>query len=85
MDKINLHTWFSDRKLSYCPKHFVSTSTPVSDERMMWIYEKTQGRFYINESRPYNTFEDLLNDISKGQQVYFEDPQEAVLYELTWS
>lgn len=74
--KINLYTWFDARQLDFRPKHFITTKTPVTDESLAWIYESLQGRFYLEESNNFLEFHSI---------PYFEDPQEAVLYELTWS
>jgi hypothetical protein len=54
-------------------------NTPVQDETKMWILERLTGRFAIV----------LNNDGSflASDNLYpaFEDPKEAVFYELTWS
>lgn len=78
---INLHTWFGQRELRYCPIHFVPTQTPLSDDSRLWIYEKLQGRYFIGSKHNQAT-EDIF---AFETYPYFEDPQEAVLYELTWS
>ena len=76
---INLYTWHGDRELDFCPKHFTKCNTVLSESSKMWILEKLSGRFYF-ENVAFQSF------LSLGEQVpYFEDPQEAVLYELTWS
>lgn len=69
---INIETWLTDRELSYCPKHFVKANTPLFDKSKIWILERLHGRFYIQN--------DHLSFIP-----FFEDPEEAMLYELTWS
>ena len=80
MNQINLMTWYANRELDFCPKHFTKCTTPISEKSKMWILEKLSGRFYL-ESIMFG--ESLF---SLGEQVpYFEDPHEAVLYELTWS
>ena len=71
---INLNTWFMERELSFCPKHFVKCHTPITTESKLWVYETLKGRFYINH-----------NELFFDSNVHFEDPQEATLYELTWS
>ena len=71
---INLQTWFSERQLDFCPKHFVKCQAPLTTEAKLWVYETLKGRFYISDVELW------LESI-----VYFEDPQEATLYELTWS
>jgi len=79
MISINLHTWFCERELNFCPKHFVMASTPITEESKQWILERLTGRFYLqmNSTGPY-TF-------AKNEIPCFEDPTEATLYELTWS
>lgn len=78
-NKINLLTWFDARKVEYSPKHFVRTRTPLTDESEVWIEEKLSGR--------YSFYNDLEDDEFFHQETYpaFEDPKEAILYELTWS
>lgn len=75
---INLYTWFTERQLDFCPKHFIKASTPIDDDKLFWVLEKLQGRFYLSKNN-VATFLDLTTEI------YFEDSQEAMLYELTWS
>lgn len=74
---INLHTWFGKRQLNFCPKHFVKVTTSIDDEKLFWVLEKLQGRFYISGNNS------SLFDFT--DEIYFEDSQEAMLYELTWS
>lgn len=78
---INLHTWFTERQMEYLPKHFVSTNTYVNEERHLWLLEKCTGRYYIGSKNNEDEFLSLFAE----EVVYFEDPHEAVLYELTWS
>jgi hypothetical protein len=74
--KINFYTWFDARQLDFCPKHFLTTKTPVCEESLEWINETLQGRFYLYQ----------VNDFLEFKIIpYFEDPQEAILYELTWA
>ncbi len=84
MNDINLLTWFGQRQLDFCPKHFVKTNTPLTDERRMWIFEKLQGRFYCQQVDRLD-LRMLLDDITELSVPFFEDPQEAILYELMWS
>lgn len=80
MNEINLMTWYAERELDFCPKHFTRCATNLSDQSKMWIYKTLSGRFYLESL----TFGDSF--LFLGDQVpHFEDPQEAVLYELTWS
>lgn len=75
-------TWYTERCLDYLPKHFVPTKAYWNTDRELWILEKCTGRYYvgIDESDEFKAM--LFFD---EKIVYFEDPQEAVLYELTWS
>ena len=73
---INLYTWFADRQLDFLPAHFVKCNATVNVESELWVLENLKGRFFIDNTNFLFTMD---NDI------YFEDPQEAVHYELTWS
>ena len=72
---INLYTWFGHRELDLLPTHFIKCSAPATLESKLWVLENLKGRFFIENSNF------LFND----EVIYFEDPQEAVHYELTWS
>jgi hypothetical protein len=74
-DEINIHTWHTDRQLPFCPEHFVLTKTKINKENMIWIEEKLKGRYC------------LLHNFFQGLELFpaFEDPKEAMLFELTWS
>lgn len=74
---INIMTWYAEREMTYCPEHFVPTKTSITGDSMQWILEKCTGRFYL--------YGDDLSFLYDKVCPYFEDPQEAVLYELTWS
>lgn len=84
---INLYTWYSKRELDYCPKHFISANTPITEESKSWILERLQGRFYIQSI--VGNYENKFTNAMYGSHVIevpvFEDPEEATLYELTWS
>ena len=73
IEDINLYTWFMDREVNPCPEHFVKSKTELSDQSKIWIYEKLSGRFSLNGS-----------GLFMGQCPSFEDPKEAMMYELTW-
>lgn len=64
--------WFGKRELKFFPNHFVPTGTPLSEESRTWLYTKTFGRYCIQH-------------FSGKDYPAFENPAEAVLYELTWS
>jgi hypothetical protein len=73
IDNINLYTWFMNREVNPCPEHFVKSNTELSDESKIWIYEKLSGRFSLSGS-----------ELFIGQCPSFENPKEAMMYELTW-
>lgn len=86
MTDLEIHplTWFREREVKFKPKHFIITKTPITSESRKWIYDKLKGRFaVIHLEAPISDFDDLL-DMS-NQFPAFEDPAEAVFYELTWS
>jgi hypothetical protein len=74
IDDINLHTWFVDRELDFTPLHFVKSGTKLTEESKVWILEKLTGRFSTSGN------EGLFG----SQSPAFEDPKEAVFYELKW-
>ena len=62
-----------DRELDFVPKHFVIATTPMTDESKIWILEKLIGRFCS-----------AAGGKSFNYRPAFEDPKEALFYELTW-
>ena len=74
-------TWFSERELTYTPKHFIVTSHPCTLESKQWVLDKLSGRFSITYPSVSNTIFELITPSC----IAFEDPQEAVFYELKWS
>ncbi len=72
---INLYTWYGQRELDYCPMHFILSNTPITQESKSWILEKLNGRFYLGST---------IHDLFMESFPSFEDPQEALMYELTW-
>lgn len=73
--KINPFTWYGEREVHYLPKHFIRCNTEVTTDRKDWVYENLNGRFYVGTA----------SDFLFTEEIYFEDPQEAMLYELRWS
>lgn len=80
---INLITWFSERQVDFCPKHFVQVNTPIDNEKHLWILENLKGRYHIAHKNT-NERNDLLF-LFEDMYPCFEDPQEAVMYELKFS
>lgn len=80
---INLITWFSDRQLDFCPKHFIRTNTPIDDEKHLWILENLKGRYHL--AGPKEVRDEDIFFLFGDMYPCFEDPQEAVIYELKFS
>jgi hypothetical protein len=76
--RFNVYTYFSQRELDFLPFHFVSGQTILTQESHRWILENTTGRFYIQNKT--NTHFFLPDEIP-----WFENPLEAMTYQLTWS
>jgi len=74
-------TWFSERELTYTPKHFIITSHHCTPESKQWVLDKLSGRFSIT----YPTISTSIIELITPSCIAFEDPQEAVFYELRWS
>jgi hypothetical protein len=79
--KLDPITWFTDRELNYTPKHFIVTSHPCTPESKQWVLDKLSGRFSIT----YPMVSSNILEILTPSCIAFEDPQEAVFYELKWS
>ena len=78
MTDLDFTTWFSSREVSFKPPHFVMTNTHITDESKFWILNTLRGRFALIEADAYLTR-------NKKFVPAFEDPKEAILYELAWS
>ena len=78
IENINLETWFTERELLVNPKHFTKTSTPLTTEAKVWILERLHGRF-----SKYTKSSGAFIQVDNAYPT-FEDPKEAVFYELTW-
>jgi hypothetical protein len=80
MRDVNLQVWFGERELTHVPPHFVKATTPLTSESLHWINSKLTGRYTIST---YTDDTNFIIDLSKS--VYFEDPGEAMMYELRWA
>lgn len=79
-------TWYSNREMDFTPVHFTVTKTILTDESKLWILNNLRGRFSIvphHDDLKLSAPWAFINDNS-GVPA-FEDPKEAVLYELTWT
>jgi hypothetical protein len=86
-DTINPLVWFGDRELIYTPIHFIVSNYPFTAESLEWVLNKLTGRFSIVH---YTESPDNIGYISMTRHTLlgrpaFEDPTEAILYELRWA
>lgn len=80
--------WYSNRRLHFEPTHFVRAKTLLNKKSQNWIVDTLRGRytFVPNTSDDSNMFGSPGLQIDVFDYVpSFEDPSEAVFYELTWS
>ena len=75
-------TWFSERELSYTPKHFVITKHEFTNESKQWVLDKLSGRFSV---APYNNDDDSFLLMFSTGHLAFEDPQDALFFKLKYS
>jgi len=80
---VNPISWFSERELSFTPKHFVVANTALTEESTFWVHNTLKGRFSVM----YKAMDDdmLFSVFIVNGCPAFEDPKEAIIYELTWS
>jgi hypothetical protein len=77
---VNPSNWFSKREIDHRPPHFVKCDTPITPESRIWVTSKLKGRYAIVHHTDMQTYIMETRD-----SVYFEDPAEAMIYELRWS
>jgi hypothetical protein len=79
-NRINIkpEDWFDTRELSWAPAHFTRCPQTVSKSSKIqrWITENTQGRY------SFHVFIEQSPKIVSRECLYFEDPQEALLFSL---
>jgi hypothetical protein len=83
MREISPLVWFGKREVTHIPKHFVKAPTPVLEDSYEWVQCKLTGRFGIGNG--LDTDNDLMVVTSLTQYIYFEDPADAMMFELRWS
>lgn len=85
--EVDPSTWFSNRELDYTPKHFVVSNTPFTEESKLWVMNTLKGRFSTVHWVADRT--DPIDFLISFDSLYgrpaFEDPKEAIFYELTWT
>ena len=84
---VNPLHWFSNREIEYTPKHFTLAKTPLTEESKLWILNTLVGRFSVYHADDIDRHDSLTVYVSYNilGRPAFEDPTEAVFYELTWS
>ena len=78
---INPLVWYSTRELKMTPPHFVQCNSPLTEDSLLWVMSKLQGRYTKHNAEDDD--DDFL--FSTIQLISFEDPAEAMLYELRWA
>jgi hypothetical protein len=81
--EIDPQTWFGQREVKFTPPHFVATKTPLTPESRAWIYSNLRGRFSV--VYPDEVDHDLFSIVALAGCPAFENPQEALVYELKWA
>lgn len=81
---INPIDWYSERKLSNTPIHFTIVATPITTESELWIRSVLVGRYSLTSSTSTDN-DDLQFLFNFDEFPAFEDPKEALIYELKWS
>jgi hypothetical protein len=77
--QIDPYIWFGSRQLDFHPKHFVLSDTPLTMESKQWVLNNIKGRFCIVQNIQLFYIDYTLGNIA------FENPKDAVFYELKWS
>jgi len=80
MMEVNPYVWYATRKLDRVPSHFTKASTPITSESEFWVKSKLTGRYATAHIHDVTLLLDSANYF-----IYFEDPAEAMMYELRWS
>jgi hypothetical protein len=78
--ELNPYAWFGVREVTpNIPRHFVKAHTPVTTESKQWVLTSLHGRYGVTDQ---NTLDGSLD---WKTYIFFEDPSEAMIYELRWS
>ena len=78
--KIDPLLWYGTRELSVVPPHFIKCPSAVTSEGKYWIQNNASGRYAF--ARIPTTVQYVLD---RDEAVWFENNQDAVMYELFWS
>jgi len=77
--EIKPDVWFVNRQLPFKPNHFVTAATKLTPESAKWIAQNLTGRY------TFSGYVEITDLFDLAVVPSFEDPGEAVMYELTWS
>ena len=77
---VNPFIWHGTRELTVIPPHFIKCPTEVTDTNKYWIQNNASGRYAFAKSAMNAQYILDLNE-----SVYFENNQDAIMYELMWS
>ena len=80
---INPQIWFAKRELSFIPAHFIQSKVPLYGNSLDWIVNQTSGRYAILHNLQTQEDSFLITMANYGYPA-FENPQEAIMYELKW-
>jgi len=75
MIEVDPYTWFGARQLEIVPAHFIKSSMiSITPENYLWVLSKLSGRFSV-----------ITQDADiENYGIYFEDPKDAMMFELRW-
>jgi len=75
--------WYAKRELEFTPSHFIKSKVPLYSNSLEWLVNHTQGRYSIIQTleRDEDNFLIVLSNLGYPA---FENPQEAIMYELKW-
>lgn len=79
----NPQLWFGKRQVDTLPPHFVKAHTALTTESLEWVKSKLTGRYTVLENTSMSITSLTMLDLHS--YIYFEDPKEAMYYELRWS
>lgn len=84
--KLDPYVWFYNRELEFKPKHFIVVNTPLSLESRKWIINNLRGRYAV-VAREFDDIDSATSYLYEFLNEYpaFEDPKDAMLFELRWA
>lgn len=83
--ELNPDVWFNNRRVTHNPAHFIISRTPLTKETLLWIINSLTGRYAIVNRNPDLAPDEFSVLFDLVTYPTFEDPKEAMLYELKWA